>query len=152
MKASTAFSESFRSADARADGATRDVLLERDRILIRRRVDGVKMKLGVPLSAYHGVVLSLLETAAGRTFYRIRDADLIVVLDEALDDRDVVAEWKLWAKVLAKPKFIERTPGCLLGEEVRMGALALGRGSSLRRRGSSLAKRKPRNIKRRGAF
>ena len=101
---------SMRASDARADGAVRDISFARGEILIRRRVHGIEMKVGVAASAYRGVVLSLVDLPSGQALYRIRlahrDADLDVTLHEAADDRDIVAEWKFWAKRFALPKFI----------------------------------------------
>ena len=153
MKASAAFSETLRAVDARADGAVRDISFGREKIIIRRRLGGVDMKVDVPTNAYRGVVLSLVETTVGRTYYRIslahRDPELAVVLEEAQDDRDIVAEWKAWANLLCLPKLIEREAGVLVSEELRLGVVALGRGWKLRRRGASLSKRRPRQPLRR---
>lgn len=139
---------SMRASDARADGATRDISFARGEILIRRRVSGIDMKVGVPASNYRGVVLSLEDQPVGQTLYRIRlahrDPDLDVTLHEARDDRDIVAEWKFWARRFLLPKFIEREPGHLEGAERMLGAVTLGRGGIRRRRGATLTKRRPR--------
>ena len=146
--ASTNPTPSMRASDARADGAVRDISFARGEILIRRRVRGIDMKVGVPAATYRGVVLSLVDLPSGQTFYRVRlahrDPDLDVTLHEARDDRDIVAEWKFWARRFLLPKFIEREPGNLEGAERMIGAVTLGRGATRRRRGATLSKRRPR--------
>jgi hypothetical protein len=148
MQTTTAATGSMRAKDARADGAVRDISFARGEILIRRRVGGIEMKVGVPAANYRGVVLSLVDLADGRVFYRIalchRDPDLNITLHEAHDDRDIVAEWKFWAKRFCLPKFIEREPGRLEGAERMLGPLTLGRRGQNRRRGAALSKRRPR--------
>ena len=153
MKSSAMTAQSLNACDARADGSQREVTLARGQILIRRRLNGIDMKVGVPARAYRGVVLSLLQSSSGNAFYRInlwhRDPDLAVTLHEALDDREIVAEWKSWAKYFGLPKFIEREPGQIEGAEQNLGAVALGRGWKIRRRGAALSKRRPRILTRR---
>ena len=101
MTATAETTKFMRASDARADGAVREVGFARGEILIRRRVHGIEMKLGVPAPNYKGVVLALLATDSGQSFYRVslahRDPDLSVTLHEAHDDSDIVAEWKFWA-------------------------------------------------------
>ncbi len=148
MQASAVCTETFRAGDARADGASREISFGRGQVLIRREIHGIKMRVGIPALAYQGVVLSLLVSPAGHSLYRIglrhNDPDLCVTLREAQDDGDIVAEWKHWARIFALPKFIEREPGLLEGGEPMLGALTLGRGLRLRRRGAALSKRRPR--------
>lgn len=103
--------------DARAEGGERDVTLSADRVTIRRRYAGVRMKIGVPTRAYRGVVLSLEETASGHMCYRVTlrhaDPDLSVVLTEAFDEGGVVEDLRDWARFLAQSPLLERAPGLL---------------------------------------
>lgn len=143
----------LRAGDARADGAQREIILARENVLIRRRVSGVDMRVDVPARAYRGVVLSMCETAAGAAFYRIslwhRDPELAVTLQEAADDRDVVADWRSWARFFRLPELVERAPGRIESAQPTLGAVSLGRGAQLRRRGAALSKRRPRLLMRR---
>ncbi len=133
----------------------REIVLSPHEIIIRRSVNGVEMRIAVPTRAYRGVVLALESTASGAAVYRVdlshHDADLTIRLQEALDDSDIVADWKDWSRFFAVPKFIEREPGRLEGTEERLGAVALGRCGKLRRRGATLSKRRPRAPLRRKA-
>jgi len=134
--------------DARADGGERHVALGSREVLIERSLGGVRMRLRLPTRAYRGVVLSLGEAVSGKVFYRISlwhaDPDFTITLEEATDDRDIVAEWKSWAAHFALPKFIERSPGQLEGAETRLGAVAIGAARPSRRRGASISKRRGR--------
>ena len=136
------------AADRRADGEVRKIAIERRRVIIERRVAGIAMRIGVAASAYRGVALSLDTTRSGATFYRVslvhRDPDLGVELYTARHDHEVVAEWRAWASYFALPKLIERAPGRFETAEAQLGAVAIGQGPRLRRRGAALSKRRPR--------
>lgn len=145
---------SFTSNDARAESGVRQVTLEADRISIQRRYKGVAMRLNVPASAYRGVALLLRPTRSGGTFYQLSlvhaDADLSVVLEEAPDDREIVANWTQWSAFFTSPRLVERAPGKFEAMDRQIGGLAQGdkfepRRTSLtrQRRGRFLSKRKP---------
>lgn len=135
------------AADRRADGEVRKVAIERRQVTIERRVAGIAMRIGVAASAYRGVALSLGSTRSGATFYRVslvhRDPDLGVELYTARHDHEVVAEWQAWADYFALPKLIEREPGRFETTGAQLGAVAVGHGPKLRRRGGALSKRRP---------
>lgn len=151
--ATTDRAQRLRQEDRRADGAVREVRLERRAILISRRFQGIEMQVGVPVSAYRGIVLTLAGDSFGRPFYRLSlqhaDADLSVELMQTHADDDIVAEWKYYAAYFSLPKFIERQPGVLEGAERRIGHVALGRARPQRRRGATLTARRPRILTRR---
>src|SRR5689334_1258044 len=44
----------------RADGQVREIELDRDRVMLKRAVSGIRMNVGVPVSAFRGVTLRLL--------------------------------------------------------------------------------------------
>ena len=144
---------SVRQADARADGAEREVSIGRRDIVIARRYRGVGMRINVKVRSFNGVVLSLRPAAAGRDCYRVslwhRDPDLGIILYEAGDDRDIVARWKDWARFLDLPSFIERAPGIFENAETRLGDVAIGSAPSPRRRGAHIAQRRGRGRLRR---
>ena len=143
----------FVAADRRADGALRNIAIERGRVRIERRIGGIAMRIGLAVSAYRGVALSLAATGLGGTCYKIslvhRDCDLDVELHAALDDRGIVAEWQRWAVYFALPKLIEREPGRFETADVQLGALTIGPRSKPRRRGALLSKRRGRIHRRR---
>ena len=143
----------LRQEDRRADGAVREVRLDARAVVISRRYQGIDMQVGVPVSAYHGIVLSLTGDAFGRPFYKLSlrhaDPDLSVELLQTHADDDIVAEWKYYAAFFGLPKFIERQPGELEGADLRLGRVTLGRARPQRRRGAAVSKRRPRVLTRR---
>lgn len=103
--------------DPRAEGGQRDVTLTRHRVTIRRRYAGVGMKIAVPTQAYRGVVLSLESNARGRAHFRVTlrhdDPDLSVILTEAFDETQILADWRAWAEFLTQSPLVERDGGAL---------------------------------------
>ncbi len=72
------------AADPRADHGTRAIALAPDTIRIERLLQGVKMRIHVPVAAYRGVLLAARPDGDGEA-YEIklmhRDSDLCVTLD-----------------------------------------------------------------------
>jgi hypothetical protein len=101
--------------DARADRGRRDIAISDTHVTINRRVAGVDMHLALAVSAYQGVALCLQAGQGDALVYQVRlvhpDAELTVILDEALDDRNIIADWRLWARVLNLPALVERELG-----------------------------------------
>ncbi len=100
--------------------------------------------------AWSGVVLALDETPSGRAAYRVKlwhaqDPERTVCLLETFDNAEILAEWTRWAVHFGLPKFIEREPGRIEGAERRLAFQA----PSLRRRGATIANRRPRILRRR---
>ncbi len=137
--------------DRRADGHARSVSLSRDTVRIDRTVRGIAMRVAVPVSAYEGVALTLDADAHGALAYRLQlihaDRDLSVALEEAPDDHDIVADWRLWSRFFRLPALVERQPGAIEQAEPALGALLLGRATPDRR--VKRSKRRPRFLQRR---
>ncbi len=137
--------------DWRADGGARRVRVTRSDILISRRFSGVDMMISVPVPAYDGVALDVVEGRDGAPCYRLslahRDRDLDVVLGETQDSGDAAADWKYWASWLGLPRLstengeraeVDAAGGALLGYYPRRNAAALRQ-----RRPRFLMRRKP---------
>jgi uncharacterized protein DUF6101 len=140
------------ACDPRADGRRRVVLLARDRVVIARSVAGVFMHIAMTPNAYRGVVLRMAALEDGVFHYEIRlahrDPDLSVTLHEANDDSEIKAEWRLWARFLRLPTLVEREEGRAELESAHLGEVAVAR-TRARRRGRSIASRRPRFLTRR---
>jgi hypothetical protein len=138
--------------DPRADGRRRVVLLARDRVVIARSVAGVFMQIAMTPNAYRGVVLRLSALQDGSFHYEIRlahrDPDLSVTLQEASDDSEIRAEWRLWARFLGLPALVEREEGCAEPESAHLGEIAVAQAQA-RRRGKTMMSRRPRFLTRR---
>ena len=91
--------------DRRADDRARRVTVTADTVLIERQVDGVKMRVLVPVSAYAG--LALARRAAPAADYAIvlshRDSDLCVEVDTAPDLDALRTRLAGWSRVFGKP-------------------------------------------------
>jgi hypothetical protein len=140
------------ACDPRADGRRRVVLLARDRVVIARSVAGVFMHIAMTPNAYRGVVLRLSAMRDNVFHYEIRlahrDPDLSVTLQEASDDSEIQADWRLWAKFLGLPTLVEREEGRAEPEAAHMGEVALFL-TLARRRGKTINARRPRFLVRR---
>lgn len=134
--------------DWRADGGARRVRVTRSDILISRRFSGVDMMISVPVPAYDGVALDVVEGRDGAPCYRLslahRDRDLDVVLAETQDSGDAAANWKYWASYLGLPRLAAEN-GELAEVDVASGApVAYPRGGN-----AVLRRRRPRFLTRR---
>jgi len=138
----------FAASDATADERVRFVDLSRERVVMRRAVRGVPMALSLPLSVYLGVAIRIVppisETdGAVAIVLEHRDPALSVPLFVAADGRDAVAEWQLWARVLALPLLVADADGRLREPFRRVGALRIAPACGRRRRHSPMKKRRP---------
>lgn len=131
------------------------ILPETERLALARRFGAVAMKITLPLSAYRGVAIRILQ-GASEAEDRIavvlshKDDAFEVPLYEAADDSDVIAEWRKWGNALGLPLLMEGTDGHLVAAENRLGEVAVERPRP-RRRGAFLARRPRFLIRRRAA-
>jgi hypothetical protein len=138
----------FEAADAAADERSRIVELTRERVVVRRAVAGMRMAINLPVRAFRGVAIRLMQDATGVS------AAIAVVLehgDQALslplfvsaDGEDVVAEWQSWGRVLGLPLLIAERDGTLREPFARIGALRVAAPAPRRRRRNSVKRRRP---------
>lgn len=145
--------DTLRTNDRRADNQERCVSLSREVVRIDRSLQGIAMRVAVPVHAYRGVALSLLSDAAGGLSYRLdlvhADDDLSVTLDQAADDRDILADWRLWSRFFRLPALVEREAGLIEAADARFGGLVLGEAAATRRAPRGRSQRRPMFLKRR---
>src|SRR5712692_7682635 len=106
----------FAASDAGADERVRWVELDRERVVLRRAVRGIRMAVNLPVTAFLGVALKLVPSAGDAPDHvavslEHRDRALSVPLFAAPDSNDVVAEWQLWARVLRLPLLVANLDG-----------------------------------------
>lgn len=132
--------------DWRADGGARRVRVTSSDILIARRFGGIDMRIQIPVPAYRGVFLDVLESADGAPSYRLllahADRDLDVLLDETGDCAAAAAGWRDWAARLGLPLLAATAPDVV-------GASPALNSPVPRRGGSALRRRRPRFLMRR---
>ena len=138
----------FTATDVAADGRERQVEINRERVLLQRRVRGMAIRVNLPLAAYLGVSVRLIaadEADAEAIAIRLehRDPALRVELYAGVDDAEVVAEWQLWARVLGLPLLIADLSGKLHAPVPQVGQVAAGTPAPRRRRRNSIKRRRP---------
>ncbi len=147
---------SFTTSDARADERLRSIELDRELVVVRRAVRGVRMRLALKVSEFLGVAIRVIppdEAQEGgiAVVLEHRDQALSVPLMVATDEgHDVVAEWQRWGRVLGRPLLIADGDG-FREPFARLGSVRLGtpvprrrvRATLRRRRPSILMRRKP---------
>jgi len=145
----------FRAADAAADGRVRFVELHRESVVLRRFVQGMRIHVSLPITAFLGIVMRLmppdgLNPAALAVMLEHRDPALSVPLFAAPSAGDVLAEWRMWARVFGLPLLVADEDGRLREPFRRLGAVRVCdpcrracRGALRRRRPAILMRRKP---------
>ena len=109
----------FTASDAGADGRVRHVELDRERVVLRRAVRGIRMAVKLPVAAFLGVALRLVPSEGERrpisspSGSSIAITRLSVPLFAAPDGDDVVAEWQPWGRVLRLPLLVAEADGTL---------------------------------------
>jgi hypothetical protein len=144
----------YAARDSGADGQVRDIELDRERVVLRRAVRGIRMKVGVPVNEFRGVSMRTLppegdEPAAVAIMLEHRDNGLTVPLFVAAEGDDAVAQWKCWARVLGIPLLVDEGDGTLREPFRRIGRVRVGKPAPRRRRRTAIRWRRPSILMRR---
>lgn len=126
---------------------------EADRLEAARRLGAIAEKIVLPLGDYRGVAIRIVPGATENEDRVVivlshSSAAQEVVLVEAEDDENVIAEWRLFGSVLGLPLLVEGLDGRTVAAEERLGEVHISRVRP-RRRHSLLAGRRPRFLTRR---
>ena len=101
------FSVTRHAADLRADGAARLVRVSATRVTIERSLQGVRMKLGVPVSAYRGLVFAVRQPTGHATLTLCHeDSELDVTLGSG-EAMELARKARAWSHLLGQPVRIE---------------------------------------------
>jgi hypothetical protein len=141
----------FPANDAGADGQMRQVELDRDRVVLRRAVRGMRMKIRLPVEAFVGITL-VSSDASGNTASVILhhcDPSLSIPLldDTALDD--AAATWRAWGRVLGLSLWRRDPDGDVSMVQAGRRTLVAAPDAGRRRRRSTIKKRRPSILMRR---
>jgi Family of unknown function (DUF6101) len=145
----------YKAADERADNRSRIVEIDHDRVLLHRSVSGVEMRLCIPLDAFSGVAVRVLDWESADVIaitLEHPDPALTIALYRAKGFEDSAAEWQSWGRVLGLPLLIEDIDGTLRRPVQMIGALMQGKMAVRRRRKTPLRKRRPYFSARRRGF
>jgi hypothetical protein len=137
----TALPLRFETSDAAADGATREIELHRERLVLRRSLSGMRMALNMPLSAFSGVALRVSRDGLD-VILAHKDPGLGVPLCVAGEPEQTYAEWQKWGRALALPLLVQDEAG-IRDAFPRLGGMRIGRVRPRRRRRSALKRRRP---------
>ncbi len=145
----------FSSIDPAADEGVRRIELHPDHLVLRRRMAGVPMKLHLPLAAYQGLAVALLDPEGDDDGVAIvlihADPALSVTLYSAPHIDDVVAEWRGWSAALGLPMLVTEADGTRRPAYEMIGRVSVSV-PRLRRRGrGALKHRRPTMLRRRAA-
>lgn len=95
------------AVDPRADGARRTVCVSATRVTIERVLQGVRMKVGVPVAAYSGLVFAVRPPTGQATLTLCHeDAELDVTLDSG-EAIALARKARAWSHVLGQPVRVE---------------------------------------------
>jgi hypothetical protein len=144
----------FETADAGADERSRTVELSRERVVVRRAVAGMRMAINLPVSAFRGVAIRLVQDEVGESVaiavvLEHGDPALSLALFASADGEETVAEWQSWGRVLGLPLLIAERDGTLREPFARIGAVRVGAPAPRRRRRSAIKRRRPSILMRR---
>jgi hypothetical protein len=99
---------SFHAHDVRADGGVRQIELHRERVVLRRAVQGMRMAVNVRVSDFLGVALRGIGESQ-LLVLKHRDPSLSVPLFVSDDREEIAAHWQTWCELFALPQLDEDT-------------------------------------------
>ena len=99
---------SFHAHDIRADGGVRQIELHRERVVLRRAVQGMRMAVNVRVSDFLGVALREVGESQLLVLSH-RDPSLTVPLLVSDDREEIANHWQMWSELLALPQLNEDT-------------------------------------------
>jgi hypothetical protein len=99
---------SFHAHDIRADGGVRQIELHRERVVLRRAVQGMRMAVNLRVSDFLGVALRGIGESQ-LLVLRHRDPSLTVPLFVSDDREEIASHWQMWSELFALPQLNEDT-------------------------------------------
>jgi len=100
---------SFDAHDVRADGGVRNVELHRERVVLRRAVQGMRMAIQIRVSDFRGIALRGIDDAQMLVLLH-RDPSLTIPLCVSSDRDEIAAAWRAWSEMFALPQLPEDKP------------------------------------------
>ena len=128
----------FDAQDTRADGGVRKIELHRERVVLRRAVQGMQMAVNIRVSDFLGVALRGLDDAQMLVLAH-RDPSLNIPLCVSSDHDEIATAWQMWSDILALPLLAEDDHSEPAARRRRHNAIRARRPKFLvRRRGGNL--------------
>ena len=124
---------SFAAHDVRADGGIRQIELHRERVVLRRAVQGMRMAIQVRVSDFRGIALRGIDDGQMLALVH-RDPSLTVPLCVSSDRDEIAAAWQVWSDIFALPQLPEDKPCEPAARRRRRNAICSRRPKFLMRR------------------
>jgi hypothetical protein len=96
----------FDAHDTRADGGVRNIELHRERVVLRRAVQGMRMAVNINVRDFLGVALRGLDDALALVLVH-RDPSLSIPLLVSSDADEIASAWQTWSEIFALPQLPE---------------------------------------------
>jgi hypothetical protein len=96
----------FDAHDVRADNGVRSIELHRERVVLRRAVQGMRMAINLRVSDFRGVALRGIDDAQMLVLLH-RDPSLTIPLCVSCDPDEITAAWQKWSDIFALPQLTE---------------------------------------------
>ena len=97
---------SFHAHDTRADGGVRRVELHRERVVLHRAVQGMRMAINVRVRDFLGIALRGLDDAQMLVLAH-RDPALNITLCVSSDQEEIASAWQMWSDIFGLPQIRE---------------------------------------------
>lgn len=101
----------FEAHDDRADDRIRHIELHRERVILRRAVDGMRMAINVRVSHFLGIGLHDLDDDQQMLVLEHRDPMLSIPLCVSADPGAIDAAWMLWSATFGLPRLMDKDAG-----------------------------------------
>jgi hypothetical protein len=92
----------FDAHDVRADGGVRSIELHRERVVLRRAVQGMRMAINVSVRDFLGIALRGLDDAQMLVLVH-RDPSLSIPLGVSSDAEEIASAWQMWSEIFSLP-------------------------------------------------
>ena len=92
----------FDAHDVRADGGVRNIELHRERVVLRRAVQGMRMAVNISVSDFLGIALRGLDDAQMLVLVH-RDPSLSIPLGVSSDAEEIASAWQIWSEIFSLP-------------------------------------------------
>ena len=98
---------SFAAHDVRADGGIRQIELHRERVVLHRAVQGMRMAVNVRVSDFLGVALRGIKDSQMLVLLH-RDPSLTIPLQVSEDHDEIAAAWLMWSELFSLPQLADQ--------------------------------------------
>jgi hypothetical protein len=99
--------QAFDAHDVRADGNVRRIEIHRERVVLRRAIQGMRMAVNVRVSDFLGLSLRGLDADAQMLVLAHRDPSLTVPLAVSADRAELDAASAMWSEIFGLPQLPE---------------------------------------------